>query len=100
MDADGAVLPPEALSIQAFEDGKMVLEDADQHRVDWPGDDHLARSQRQHDRACSTRRERASRGAAGRCIVRNNSLQDGDLVGVGFAMDIYDGNWLELTGDW
>lgn len=101
LGVDRAVLPPEALNVQVFEDGAPVTSDVSIK----PESTGLATiilldlsgSMTEPGVTGRTRFEEAQQAALD---FVNTSLQDGDLVGVvGFATDIYDGNLLDLTGD-
>ncbi|MCB0201003.1 MAG: FHA domain-containing protein [Anaerolineae bacterium] len=102
VDTDRAVLPPELLSLQVFEDGELVPADSVAVNSEDTGIAvvillDLSASMSDPGVTAGTRFAEAQQAAL---EFVNNSLRDGDLVGVvGFATDIYDGNSIDLTSD-
>lgn len=96
------VLPPDGLEVQVFEDGKLIAPEdlsLDAERTGLAAVILLDLSGSMGDPGITANTRFAEAQQAALDFV-NNTLQDGDLVGiVGFATDIYDGNWMHLTSN-
>lgn len=102
LDDGRNVLSLDGLEVQLFEDGRQIAPESlalDGDRTGLAAVILLDLSGSMSDPGITASTRFAEAQQAALDFV-NNTLQDGDLVGiVGFATDVYDGNWVHLTSD-